>query len=174
MKLRKTDLIENVGFDMTPMIDIVFQLIVFLMLATDIAQTDMARVYLPWASEAVEDLQPDKQRLMVNIAHEVPGGKDCSQLKYKYGELLTPCQIPEHWKIMIKGQEVTKEELLKQITIEGDQDRPRGPKTPSERPIMIRADGSAPYELVEKVLEAAGRSLVWKIEIGATKPTEQK
>jgi biopolymer transport protein ExbD len=174
MKLKKPDLIENVGFDMTPMIDIVFQLIVFLMLATDIASTDLARVYLPAASACAEDLNPDKQRLMVNIVHEVPNDRDCPQLKYKFGVLKQPCQIQEHWKIVVKRKEVTKDELLKAIQIEGDIDRPggAGSKTASNRPLMIRADGSAPYELVEKILEACGRAFVWKIEIGATKPAE--
>jgi hypothetical protein len=136
--------------------------------------TDMARVYLPSASEAIDDLNPDKQRLMVNIVHEVPGDKACPQLKYKQGVLIQPCQIPEHWKIIIKRQEVPKEELLKAIQIEGDIDRPggAGSKTLSNRPVMIRADSSAPGWALMRVLEACGRALVWKIEIGAVKPAE--
>ena len=39
-------------------------------------------------------------------------------------------------------------------------------------PGMIRADGGAPYRIIQKVFEACARSMVWKIEIGAAKPAK--
>lgn len=174
MKIKRAVMLESTGMNMTPMIDIVFQLIVFLMLASDFANQELERVYLPKADAAVADDRPDKKRLMVNINHEVPGGKDCPQLIYKQGILQQPCQIEEHWKIKIKGKELTIPELEQQLVLEGNMDREikDNPKTPSNRPVMIRADGSAPFKLITKVLEAAGKALVWKIEIGAEKPPE--
>lgn len=167
-------MVENVGFNMTPMIDIVFQLIVFLMLATDFANTQIERVYLPKADAAAADDHPDKDRLMVNIAHVVPDDKDCVQLKYVNGALIQPCQIEEHWLIKIAGKVLTIPELEQRLVVEGNMDRETkdNPKTPSNRPVMIRADGSAPFKKITQVLEAAGKALVWKIEIGAEKPPE--
>lgn len=166
---------ENVGFNMTPMIDIVFQLIVFLMLATDIAQTDIARVQLPLASEAVDDKEPPKNRLMVNVVHEMPQGEDCPQLRYERGGVIKQlCQIPEHWKLKVKNKVMTKGELEKELRAFADTDREGGPgtQTPSNLPVMIRADAAAQYEYITQIMEAAGRALMWKIEIGATKPAQ--
>ncbi len=167
-------MVENVGFNMTPMIDIVFQLIVFLMLATDFANVEIERVYLPKADAAVADDHPDEKRFMVNIIHEVPGEAECPQLKYTNGVLVQPCQIDEHWVIKIRGKVLTIPELEQRLIVEGDTDRETkgNSKTPSNRPVMIRADGSAPFKRITQVLEAAGKALVWKIEIGAEKPPE--
>ena len=174
MKIKRASMVENVGFNMTPMIDIVFQLIVFLMLATDFANVEIERVYLPKADAAMADDHPDKERLMVNIIHEVPGEKDCPELSYKNGVLVRPCQIDEHWVIKIRGKALTIPELEQRLVLEGNMDRETkdNPKTPSNRPVMIRADGSAPFKRVTQILEAAGKALVWKIEIGAEKPPE--
>ncbi|MBI4712245.1 MAG: biopolymer transporter ExbD [Planctomycetes bacterium] len=172
MKIKKSTITENVGFNMTPMIDIVFQLIVFLMLASDFTNTDIQRVWLPEAFSAVEDKSPDATRLMVNVMHEAPFKQDCPQAKYDGGRLVFPCQIPEHWHIMIKGATYDQEKLLQVLRVEGDLDRERknDPNSPSNRPIMIRADAGAPFGIIEKIMEAAGRALIWKIEIGATNP----
>ncbi|MEW6027018.1 MAG: biopolymer transporter ExbD [Planctomycetota bacterium] len=176
MKIKRRAMLENTGLNMTPMIDIVFQLIVFLMLATDFTNQELERVYLPKADAAVADDHPDKTRLMVNISHEVSLGQICPELKYKNGVLLQPCQIDEHWKIKIRAKTLTIPELEQQLVLEGNLDREikDNPKSPSNRPIQIRADGSAPFKLITKVLEAAGKALVWKIEIGAEKPPEGK
>jgi biopolymer transport protein ExbD len=159
---------------MTPMIDVVFQLIIFLMLATDISNTEMERVYLPKADAAIADDHPDKSRLMVNISHIVPGNKDCPQLIYKNGILKQPCQIEDHWKIVVKQRELTIPELEQVLVVEGnlDREKPGDPKSPSNRPIQIRCDGSAPFSIITKILEAAGKAFIWKIEIGAEKPME--
>ena len=163
MKIKQATMVENVGFNMTPMIDIVFQLIIFLMLATDFANTQMERVYLPKADAAAADDHPDEKRLMVNVAHEVPGEKDCPQLKYTNGVLIQPCQIEDHWIIKIQGKALTIPELEQRLVVEGNMDREvkDNPKTPSNRPVMIRADGSAPFKRITQILEAAGKALVW-------------
>lgn len=164
---------ENVGFNMTPMIDVVFQLIVFLMLATDISNVDIQRVWLPMAKSVVDD-KPPPGRLMVNVIHETPDGADCTQYKYDHGTLQYPCQIPEHWHTIITGEKVSAEGLLQKMRVEGDLERERqgDPTSPSKRLIMIRADAAAPYGMVEKIMEAAGRALIWQIEIGATSPQQ--
>lgn len=169
MRIKRIEEEEKLAFSMTPMIDIVFQLIIFFMLVTDFMQQDLARVWLPLASAAVEDNQPDPDRLVINIHHAPPG--NCDELQYNNdGELLHPCLDETHWKIMIKGREISLDELEKEIRLEGDKDR--APSGISDRAIMIRSDGGAPYRMVQKVFEACARTRVWKIEIGAIKPAE--
>ncbi|MFA5795176.1 MAG: biopolymer transporter ExbD [Candidatus Brocadiia bacterium] len=172
MKIKRVSMTENVGFNMTPMIDIVFQLIVFLMLATDIAQSDMAVVYLPMSSACAEDKEPDPDRLMVNVSHIQANGyaDECPDWKFENGEIKKLCLNPDHWRLMVKGKTYDKKELEAVLTKAAALDQPGGPKTASNRPVMIRADAGAPFEYIAKILEAAGRSFIWKIEIGATKP----
>lgn len=136
-------------------------------------KTIKPRVYLPYASACVEDLTIDKARPIIYISHSMPEGEHCPQLQYrKDSGLIQPCRILEHWQITIRGKEISKESLDMILKKEGDLDRPNGPNTPSARPIMIRADASAPYSLVKYVLKSAVKARVWKIEFGATKPSE--
>ena len=52
--------------NMTPMIDIVFQLIIFFMIVIDMSQKDLEALELPMSKTAVED-EPEEGRLYVNI-----------------------------------------------------------------------------------------------------------
>jgi hypothetical protein len=180
MKIKRRDLLENVGFDMTPMIDCVFQLIIFFMLTTDFANTQMERVMLPKASEADEDKNPDKKRLMVNLVHEPPKGVICKELKYDYktNDLTNPCTIVEHWKVKVGGKPFDFDHLWQYLDNEGDKKRlpsTDGGKSKglSEVSLMIRADAGAVYKVLELVFNACARAKIWKIEIGAAKPPKK-
>ena len=64
-KVRITEL------NMTPMIDVVFLLITFFMLVTEITrQDDVEDLQLPDITTAVDDDDPDPGRLVINIAVE--------------------------------------------------------------------------------------------------------
>lgn len=174
---------------MTPMIDIVFQLVIFLMLVADFTQTELARVILPLADQAVPDEDPEKKRLIVNVVHEPPRDVECRELQYKEGKLIKPCQIGDHWKIKLGNieaeeniklgiREVNLIELERKLIAEGNIDRkppPRGSRLGvSDRPVMIRADAGAPFSMIRKVMEACGRAKIWKMEFGATNPVRKK
>lgn len=170
MYIKRTRIVENVGFDMTPMIDVVFQLIIFLMLATEITQIDLERLQTPKASEATDD-NPNKDRFIVNVSHEFPASQNCRQLRYDSdGNLIHPCGVPEHWNIIIRGNKVNRPELEKKLAIEADIDRDQAGN--SNRQLMIRADAGSPYGFVERVLESASKARIYKIEIAAHKPAE--
>ncbi len=56
--------------DMTPMIDVVFLLIIFFMIITDLTQQDLEDLELPIALSATEDKpDPDEKRPIFNIKH---------------------------------------------------------------------------------------------------------
>ena len=55
MQLQKTDDEQEMEMNMTPMIDVTFLLIIFLMVITDLTQQDLEDLQLPIAQNA----QPD-------------------------------------------------------------------------------------------------------------------
>ncbi|MGH7144447.1 MAG: ExbD/TolR family protein [Planctomycetota bacterium] len=62
---------------MTPMIDCVFQLIIFFMVCTEVKQSEDADVQLPVTRYAVLDIHPPFNRVVINcvwIPHTSPGG----------------------------------------------------------------------------------------------------
>src|SRR5688500_20394381 len=68
MKLTRETGLGNIALDMTPMIDCVFQLIIFFMLITDMSQKELEELYLPKAVVAAADKpDPKEVRPIVNI-----------------------------------------------------------------------------------------------------------
>lgn len=164
MRIKRANLSEAVGFNMTPMIDIVFQLIIFLMLSIDFANAQLEPVNLPIATVANPDSQPDPDRVMVNIAHEPPIGIVCTQLEYDREKLTRACNIDAHWKIKVNGQRLTPAELKTILVVEYNLDK--------DRPLMIRPDGGAPYRFLASVLQTVSEAKIWRVEIGARRPAE--
>ena len=63
MNLSKHDPETEMDMDMTPMIDVVFLLIIFFMIITDLTQQDLEDLELPMAMHAVADKpDPDEWR----------------------------------------------------------------------------------------------------------------
>src|SRR3989339_449475 len=150
MRIKRANLIEGTGMNMTPMIDIVFQLIVFLMLATDFANLKLEALMLSVADTATEDDHPDPDRVMVNISHEPPSGETCTQLAYEHERLIRTCNSDAHWKIKVNGQELTPAQLKTILAVEYNRDK--------DRPLMIRPDGGAPYRFMAAVLQTASEA----------------
>ncbi|MEK7308051.1 MAG: biopolymer transporter ExbD, partial [Nitrospirota bacterium] len=105
-KLR-VELIEPATFDMTPMIDCVFQLIIFFMLATDMSQRELEALIPPKAPEAQSIPPEDTDRLILNIVHEdlkkitCAGWKEFETIKDEKEMLKNPyrCANLSHWVI---------------------------------------------------------------------------
>jgi biopolymer transport protein ExbD len=178
MKMKRHEQLENVGFDMTPMIDCVFQLIIFFMLSTDFANTQLERVQLPKATTAVEDKSPPETRLMINLAHVGPGAETCKELKYNQeNKLIKACSVEKHWQIKVGNKKFEPSELEQLLSLEGSKPPGREPSPDggkslglSKRTLQIRSDAGAVYQMLEKVFAASARARIWKIEIGASQP----
>ncbi|MBI3099883.1 MAG: biopolymer transporter ExbD [Planctomycetes bacterium] len=171
MAIKRHEAMENAGFNMTPMIDICFQLIIFFMLATDMSQQNLEAVILPDARTADEDKKPDKDRLVVNICHDNEGEADNCDLYRKSREARGfYCMNEKHWVIKIKRKKFAIPALAKELEVQAAMLRDAQNPEISNRPIMIRADGCAPYEQVQNVMTECGRYGIWKIEIGARVP----
>lgn len=166
MKIRQQETTENVGFNMTPMIDIVFQLILFFMLIVDMSQEDLEEVILPIADQAREDKLPDQERWMINISHHV---QNCGEIQAD-----RPCRIDGHWAIVMRKKAFDFDGLvaeLRQVAALGLAEDGSGI---SNRPVMVRADKRAPYEQIQKVLAACALNRIWRIDIGAAIPLDEK
>jgi len=178
MRIKTDFLLKSVGFDMTPMIDCVFQVIIFFMLTVDFTNRAVEALELPKALTAKEDKTPPNERLMVNLVHEPDG--ECDELKYDNNKnLLKPCRVERHWKIKVDGKPYQPAELEALLIKEGGKYQGREPSHDgklgiSNRPLMIRCDAGGIYKLLEKVFTACARARIWKIEIGASKPAGAK
>jgi len=160
-KAKGPSLEENLTPNMIPLIDIMFLLLLFLMLGADMGQREFEDVILPVADAVKEDKVKDPGGVTtVNVYHKFDG--IC--LAHKGGGI---CTDRSHWSIGVRGNDYNPRSIAAFIKSEADLNR--DPKNPmlSERKVMIRADQSAIYEYVQKVIEACALAGLYKIEIGA-------
>ena len=137
-RLRRPKPVEA-KMSMTPMIDIVFLLIFFFMVVTDMSNMEIESVALPFAYKAKEDV-PGVKRFIVNIT--------------------------DRGKIRIMRTTVTADmlghELQKKAKESGrDQD---GLPTIS---VKIRADAKTEYKYIQEVMVKCMRAYIWKLSFGA-------
>lgn len=165
-KLR-VELIEPATFDMTPMIDCVFQLIIFFMLATDMSQRELEALIPPKAPKAQPIVPEDDDRLIINIVHEdlkkitCIGWKEFETIKDEKEMLENPyrCTSLSHWVIKVKGKSYKSiQELTNLLTNEADS-YDREPVNysglrPSKKVLMLRCDFRAPFQATENVMRA--------------------
>jgi len=165
----KEDLIVN----LVPMVDIMFLLLLFFMLGADMSQREQAELVLPTASEIKENekVKSDEPTTTVNIQHIDPPGGKCPINASGTGY----CREMDHWAVVIRGREIPRETLKDQIKNEADASLepeidPQAGVRLSARKLIIRADKSAPYGDVNKIIEYAGTAGIYKIEVGAAVP----
>ena len=179
---------EDVSPNVIPMVDIMFLLVLFFMLAADMSQRDLEIVELPFAGSAQNEKEEEKlesvkeKRPTINVYH--PASGSCAA--YAGGGV---CREEGHWFYTLKGahynfnlEDVDKlkegtirrmEEQLREIRVEWDnengrQNDPATPLKPSEMPLMIRGDRSAPYGYIQRILGVAGKLFIYKTSVGAS------
>ena len=125
-----------VGFNMTPMIDIVFQLIIFFLVSSHLAQSQMQYVFdLPEAKTGQEQLETTKTtKIVINLLPPEDGGTD--------------------YTILLAGEPVDIPTLKKKLTYE---------RSRQQIEIHIRASQKTPYRVVEPILTACAQSGVWDV-----------
>jgi biopolymer transport protein ExbD len=158
MKMSKTDPETTIEIDMTPMIDVVFQLIIFFMLLMDMSQDELEQLHLPVAVTASPD-EPDPTviRPVINIL-------STGEILVKRALLYDPNADDQYSKLkeFLAGmaKRMPKEPL--------NEDQPNGPKVPANA-ILIRADRSTPFKHIQKVMEVCGIQdiQIWKVQLAA-------
>ena len=127
--------------DMTPMIDIVFQLIAFFMIVTNFEQTQAdERVVLPADALARPPEVARTEELVVNVGF----------LRDQTGE-----KIDEQAYVFVPGEEPVplpayRKHLAQRARIERIQDH-----DPADTTISIRADSTAPAGMVQELIKMA-------------------
>jgi len=168
MSNRKANATEYVAPNLIPMIDIMFLLLLFFMLGADMGQRELEEVRLPKADQAKKDEQTTKDdRLTINAHHR--NEVTCAS----YGSQKV-CRDEAHWKLGIKGKDCTDPKTLAAVLVK-DSAAWRQPSADgralSERRVMIRADGSAPFALAQRAMNVCAEQGIYRIEVGAAKST---
>ena len=138
--------------DMTPMIDIVFLLIVFFMVVTELT-VQQAEVVLPVASEAtVEEPQPGSRILFVNVSFNSEGQEQIQ---------------------LMNGPPMTPEELQLSLRLEAEayggwEGNPNNPTQKlSTLEVTIRCDQGAKSGNIHKVFAACSKARIFKVRCAA-------
>ena len=138
----RQDTNSEVTFDVTPMIDIVFLLIIFFMVITDLSQRELEELTLPAARNAELD-RPATIRPVINVS----AAGAVAVLGRTLVEAPTPRATPdftefERWLAI----------TARSLPIEQG---PTGPIVSSC--VLIRSDETAPFEVVQRIMELCAR-----------------
>ncbi|MBN2714145.1 MAG: biopolymer transporter ExbD [Planctomycetes bacterium] len=137
------DCSAGAGFDMTPMIDVTFLLIIFFMCVTERADSSKAKLKLPVADKAEKDT-PIPGRLLINVL--------------KKGE------------VEIMGQRRSDAELEDVLELERQASvSDTGDEFP-DRAILIRADEQTKYGDVQRVMGLCMKHKLWRIAFATKDP----
>ena len=126
MKIREAAVSGAVSFNMTPMIDIVFNLIIFFILTSQFIKLEIEQVELPTSTTAMPKDYSQFRNVVINIVNP-----DNPTIKV-FGRVFTPPELSEHLRALkasAEGQTMN---------------------------VILRADAEIPYEDVARVMLAAG------------------
>jgi biopolymer transport protein ExbD len=142
--------------DMTPMIDIVFQLITFFMIAADLQQKDLAELTLPIAYMAEEDKDDDEDdRLILNV--------DKDGILWHKGKSVSLDELGTILKYAKDSYELT----MKRQGKKGVEDLPGGGQA-SKLYVLVRADKETPWQHVQWLMTVMAEQKLYKMQF-ATK-----
>jgi len=144
------DLSDVQTFDMTPMIDIVFQLVVFLMIANDMGAREIEDLVLPKAPHGEEDGALEKRRVIVNLLADKKGGGPPT--------------------LKVRGREMDLEGLKQVLRSE------TGGTRASDLYLLIRADAATRWQDVQWVMQACAdpKIQIYKLQFATTNPNPQE
>lgn len=140
---KKSMELPEASIDMTPMIDVVFNLLIFFMLVNQMVSIERAELALPLADQAQEesDVEASKTQLIINI-HKTGKYEIAGEMKDK--DTLEPAIRNE---VNAVGKEKDGASKLK---------------------VLIRADRDLTFEYIRAVLSICAKYNVFQISFGAT------
>ena len=156
MKKNKRDPETEMEMNMTPMIDVVFLLIIFFMVITDMTQQDLEDLQLPVAMNAIPDKPDPKEfRPIVNI--KIDGSMWVKRKVY-----FDPEKPDEYQQIR---------DFLSDVA-----NRMKKKDNLPDEPLLIRADENTAFKEVQKLMEQCGYKgiQIWKIQLGAAEASDEE
>lgn len=160
---RKHRVLEEVGIDLTPMIDVIFQLIIFFMVVTQITTQENVNLRLPDALTANEEEKGAQKIFTVHIAPTDQGRAD-KDLPEEYG-----------WFCYGEAKPRTADEMKNILKDEAKRVDPErklegiDANNISQNMIYIRCDARAPTEHFARLLELMVEARMYKIKVGIMK-----
>jgi len=139
-----TPTVEESKLDLTSMIDVVFLLIVFFVLVSEMAAAETEVLQLPEASEAVPD-KPDEQRRLI-------------------------CNVTAAGRVVVRRKELSPAELEAEIGLSARTVRDPARPELSDLVVLIRGDVDAEYRTVQQILMACAKHHVWRVQLAAVQP----
>ncbi len=124
--------------NMTPMIDVVFLLIIFFMLVSELSKMEAEAISLPTATKGVDDKEPPKGRIVINIKEK--GTIVVSRREYS----------PRGLRALLHERSV----------------RSRDADGLSTVPVKVRADAQVSYKYVQQVMVQCMREYIWQMSFG--------
>ena len=151
---------EPPALNMTPMIDVVFNLVIFFLIVTDLTQKELELLTLPLADKAKEDKGiEEEERVIINIVE-------------KKGE-------PGQYHAIVKKQPLTHDQLKAYLRLRADSAREdvavaEGVGKPSKIFVLIRADRSTPWQQVQWIMQdcADPDVLIYKLQFATRDETK--
>ena len=144
----------EMAMNMTPMIDVVFLLIIFFMIVTDLTQQELEDLVLPKADMAMKDENPPEKRMILNITR--PGHYVVKRVDLG---VVDDCldQIANHLARMVGFFDREDDGCSKQ-------------------PVLIRADRETEFKYIQKVLQICGREgiKIYKVELACSVAEDDK
>ncbi len=183
MNLAKHDPETDIELDMTPMIDVVFLLIIFFMIITDLTQQDLEEIKLPVAIHATPDKpDPDEWRPVLNINY---AGQMVVRKKIKYDPEIDD-KSPDPFKEMKIWLSDVSDRMDKEHFTEtgealcgcgrilNEHKVGTGDPIPGDF-LLLRADQSTSFRYIQKVMEFCGETnvAIWKIQLAAAEPKDE-
>jgi|TARA_B110000211_G_scaffold230863_1_gene291277 biopolymer transport protein ExbD len=165
MNISSSDPETEMEMDMTPMIDVVFLLIIFFMIITDMSQKDLEELELPIAAKATEDKpDPDENRPILNIPHT---GVIIVRREPLYNPELDDGK-PEPYAEVKRYLSTAAEMMPQEPLAEGS-----SVMLPDD-PLLVRADESTLFKHIQKVLELCGQEgiQIWKVQLAVSVPED--
>jgi biopolymer transport protein ExbD len=153
--------------DMTPMIDVVFQLIIFFMLITDMTQKELEDLVLPVARSAIPDKpEPDDIRPILNVMSD-------GRIIVKKNVVYDP-KAPDEFREVAAylADHADKMRRLGHMALI-DEKNPASGMAPDD-PLLIRADNVTEFALIQQIMAVCGQKgiQIWKVELAASEDEE--
>jgi len=137
VRIKKPEGTGVVSVNMTPMIDMVFNLLIFFILTSQFAKLEIEEVVLPPSWTAVNKDYTLFRNVVINIVS------------------------PDNPHIVVFGQTLTLDELTEVL-----KERKADVKSSETMNVILRADAEIPYEEVARAMLATGRAQIqgWWIQ----------
>ena len=154
---------EDIELNMTPMIDVVFNLIIFFMIVTDMTQKELEDLVLPDSKASVEDKDDQEDtRVIINITKHPKtwASKKEVQIKIKAVEYDLDALKSHLWKI---------------AETKRNPDDPSG-ANPSEVFVLVRCDREIPWKEVQWVMQACAHPdvRIYKLQFATAEHDESQ